>query len=306
MRISTRLLSAMLMGALCFAGSPRPAHSAGWLELLGISPADATSRLVISVERSIRAPAPKSWPIQWPHRSSSKSTALRRCGTCVRDATTTGRTRSMSPSRQTPIRTWCKFWCRTGSPWPCQFFRTWSNNAASRSRRNRRAPIMIVILRSPDGSRNIRELGYEATVRLKDELARLPGIGDVTCIGCIDCGARSSSIRRRWPPATSRLATWSPRSQRQNAQGSQAFLNGKPIVALAVYLLSGARPQTVSAAVQTKLAELRPSLAKGVDADVNFDFTSNPEPADRPTTPRYLLLDLVERGARRPSGLSRL
>ncbi|MGA2258557.1 MAG: efflux RND transporter permease subunit, partial [Thermoguttaceae bacterium] len=33
-----------------FAGFPRPAHSASWLELLGISPGEAKSRLVISVE----------------------------------------------------------------------------------------------------------------------------------------------------------------------------------------------------------------------------------------------------------------
>ncbi len=74
------------------------------------------------------------------------------------------------------------------------------------------------------------------------------------------------------------------------------MLNGKPVVALAVNLLPGARPQRVSAAVQTKLAELRPSLAKGVDVDLSFDFTSNPKPADRQTTPDYLLLDLVEPG----------
>ena len=79
-------------------------------------------------------------------------------------------------------------------------------------------------------------------------------------------------------------------------QGSQALLNGKPIVALAVYLLPGARPQQVSAAIRTKLAELRPSLAKGVDADVSFDFTSNPAPANRPATPQHLLLDLVVPG----------
>ncbi len=109
MRISTGLLSAMLAGAVGFAGSPRPARSADWLELLGISPAGAKSRLVISVEAVYPARSPKSWPIQWPHRSSSKSTASRRCGTCVRDATTTGRTRSMSPSRKTPMQTWRKF-----------------------------------------------------------------------------------------------------------------------------------------------------------------------------------------------------
>jgi len=86
------------------------------------------------------------------------------------------------------------------------------------------------------------------------------------------------------------------------AQGSQALLNGKPIVALAVYLLPGARPQQVSAAARTRLVELRPSLAKGVETDVSFDFTSNPEPADRPTTPHYLLLDLVEPGGASAEG----
>ncbi len=80
------------------------------------------------------------------------------------------------------------------------------------------------------------------------------------------------------------------------AQGSQALLNGKAVVALAVCLLPVARPQEVSAAVRTRLADLRPSLAKGVAADVSFDFTSNPEPADRPASPQYLLLDLVMPG----------
>ena len=217
--------------------------------------------------------------------------------------------------------------------------------------------ILIVILRSPDGSRNIRDLSNEAAVRLKDELARLPGTADVTCIGCIDCAARvklnpekmatrnltvgdvvaalqqqnaQAATGQIGQPATPprngfQITVTGPRltdpkqlgeivlsadagghvtrlkdvagvEAETGAQGSQALLNGKPIVALAVYLLPGARPRTVSAAVRTKLAELRPSLAKGIDADVSFDFTSNREPADRPTTPHYLLLDLVQPG----------
>ena len=217
--------------------------------------------------------------------------------------------------------------------------------------------ILIVILRSPDGSRNIRDLSNEATVGLKDELARLPGTSEVTCIGCIDCGARVKLDPAKMAASNLTAGDVVAALQQQNAQaaagqigqpaapprqgfqltitgprltdpeqlkevvlqrrcrrprgspqgrcrcrrgdrreGSQALLNGKAVVALAVCLLPGARPQEVSAAVRTRLADLRPSLAKGVAADVSFDFTSNPEPADRPATPRYLLLDLVMPG----------
>ena len=216
---------------------------------------------------------------------------------------------------------------------------------------------MIVVLRSPDGSRNVRDLSNEATVRVRDELARLPGVADVTYHGCVDCSVRvrldaekmaarkltagdvvaalqqqnvQAAAGQTGQPATPprkgfQITITGPRlsdpeqlreigadadangrvvrlkdvagvEAESGAEGSQALLNGKPVVALAVGLLPGARPQDVSAAVRRKLAELRPSLVKGVDADASFDFTAKPEPAERTATPQYLLLDLLESG----------
>jgi multidrug efflux pump subunit AcrB len=68
-----------------------------------------------------------------------------------------------------------------------------------------------------------------------------------------------------------------------------ASFDGKPVVALAVYLLPKARPSDVSAAVETKLADLRHELfPPGLDAVVGFDLS---QPAKQKTS-GYLLLDL--------------
>jgi len=50
--------------------------------------------------------------------------------------------------------------------------------------------LMIVNLFSPDGSRNNLYLSNYATIQLRDELSRLPGVGDVTYIGQRDYSMR--------------------------------------------------------------------------------------------------------------------
>ena len=50
--------------------------------------------------------------------------------------------------------------------------------------------LMIVSLFSPDGSRNNLELSNYATIQLRDELARLPGVGDITYLGQRDYSMR--------------------------------------------------------------------------------------------------------------------
>jgi multidrug efflux pump subunit AcrB len=50
--------------------------------------------------------------------------------------------------------------------------------------------LMIVNLFSPDGSRDALDLSNYATLHLRDELARLPGVGDVTVVGQRDYGVR--------------------------------------------------------------------------------------------------------------------
>ena len=50
--------------------------------------------------------------------------------------------------------------------------------------------LMIVNLYSPDGSRNNLYLSNYATIQLRDELARLPGVGDITYLGQRDYSMR--------------------------------------------------------------------------------------------------------------------
>ncbi len=50
--------------------------------------------------------------------------------------------------------------------------------------------LMIINLFSPDGSRNDLYLSNYATIQLKDELSRLPGVGDITYLGQRDYSMR--------------------------------------------------------------------------------------------------------------------
>ena len=50
--------------------------------------------------------------------------------------------------------------------------------------------LMIVNLFSPDNSRDNLYLSNYATIQLKDELSRLPGVGDITYIGQRDYSMR--------------------------------------------------------------------------------------------------------------------
>ena len=58
--------------------------------------------------------------------------------------------------------------------------------------------LMIVNLFSPDGSRDNLYLSNYATIQFNDELARLPGVGDITYLGQRDYSMRSGSTRKRW------------------------------------------------------------------------------------------------------------
>jgi multidrug efflux pump subunit AcrB len=354
MRISLGLLSAMLAGAVGFAGSPRLTQAADWLELLGISPAGAKLPLVISVDAVYPGASAQvvadtvAAPIEQQVNGVEKMRYMR--SRSNNDGTYTLQVTFAEDADRDMAQVLVQNRVALALPGLPEVLQ----QRGITVRKKLPGTIMIVILRSPDGSRSIRHLSNEATVRLKDELARLPGTAEVTCIGCIDCGARvklsSEKLAARNLTAGDVVAALKQQNAQAEAgqpaapprkgfeitisgprlsdpeqlreivlsadagghvirlkdvagveaengeQASQAMLNGKPIVALAVYLLPGASPQTVRAAVQAKLAELRPSLAKGVDADVSFDFTPNTKPADQRTTSRYLLLDLVEPG----------
>jgi multidrug efflux pump subunit AcrB len=74
---------------------------------------------------------------------------------------------------------------------------------------------------------------------------------------------------------------------------SYASLDGKPAVALVIYLAQKTRPGNVSAAVKERLAKLRGRFPKGIDFGPSFDFTLNLESPKKPGTPEYLLGDVA-------------
>jgi len=227
MRISTGLLLAMLAGAVGFAGSPRPAHAAGWLELFGISPAEAKSRLVISVEAVYPGASAQvvadtvAAPIEQQVNGVEKMRSMR--SRCNNDGTYTLHVTFAEGADANMAQVLVQNRVALALPVLPDVVQKRGITVKKKSP----GTIMIVILRSPDGSRNIRELSNEATVRLKDELARLPGTGDVTCIGCIDCGARVKLNPEKMAASNLTAGDVVAALQQQNAQAAAGQI-GQP------------------------------------------------------------------------------
>ena len=74
---------------------------------------------------------------------------------------------------------------------------------------------------------------------------------------------------------------------------SSVSLDGKPAVAVVVYLAQKARPGKVSAALKERLSKLREDLPRGCDFGRDFDFTANLEAPDKANTPAFLLADIA-------------
>jgi multidrug efflux pump len=89
--------------------------------------------------------------------------------------------------------------------------------------------LMIVNLFSPDGSRDNLELSNYATIQLRDELARLPGVGDITYLGQRDYSMRiwldPSKMSSRNLSATDVIAT----IQQQNIQVAAGQIGQPPV-----------------------------------------------------------------------------
>jgi multidrug efflux pump subunit AcrB len=334
---------------------PRPARSADWLEWLGIAPVQAQSRLVISVEAvypgaSARVLADTvAAPIEQQVNGVENMQYMRsRC-------TNEGRYTLRVTFREGVDANMVQVLVQNRVALALPMLPGAVVQPGITVKKISPGPIMIVILRSPDGSRDIHDLSNAATVGLRDELLRLPGIGEVTCFGCSDCGVRikldpekmaannvtacdvAAALREQDTKAAAKQVRKSPApggggfqytitgigrltdaeqlretvlksdagghvirlkdvagvEVETGSQGRKALLSGKPVAALAVYPVPKVRPRQLSTAVQARLTELRASFAKGVDTDVSFDFTPNLDAPDRPTTPEYLLLDLV-------------
>ena len=89
---------------------------------------------------------------------------------------------------------------------------------------------MIVNLFSPDGSRNSLDLSNYATIQLRDELARLPGVGDITYLGQRDYSMRLwLDPGKDGVPRPLRAATSSPQSRQQNIQVAAGQIGQPPV-----------------------------------------------------------------------------
>jgi multidrug efflux pump subunit AcrB len=78
------------------------------------------------------------------------------------------------------------------------------------------------------------------------------------------------------------------------ASGPPSFarLNGKPVVALRLQPLPGARPREVSDRAREALDRLRANLPEGFSLDLAFDFAPNLETPADPAAPEHLLLEV--------------
>ena len=185
--------------------------------------------------------------------------------------------------------------------------------------------VMFVVVSSPDNSRDILYLGNYANIQLRDELARLPGAGDITVIGarefgmriCLDlermaaCNVTVSDVTKAIkeqpvadlqqieninlkaaPDRMVRLKDVARAELGMDYPASFARLNGKPVVVLGVYPMPLSSPRELNVAVQNKLSEQRGLLPDGIAVDVAFNFTPNLVASNLGTPPEYLRLDI--------------
>ena len=72
--------------------------------------------------------------------------------------------------------------------------------------------LLVVNLLSPKGTYDQLYLSNYATIQVRDELAQIKGVGDVTYLGQLDYSMRAWVDPDAWPPVIYRPATWSPHS----------------------------------------------------------------------------------------------
>jgi RND family efflux transporter MFP subunit len=212
------------------------------------------------------------------------------------------------------------------------------------------SPLAIACLSSPENRYDTLYLSNYATIQIKDELARVPGVADLTLLGQQDYGLRvwldpdklaargltasdvtaalqnqNAAAEAGRPPAapgqgptltvTTHGRLTDPdqladvivktdgagrvvrlrdvaRVELGAGRRGAAGLDGRPVVALAVYPLAPDRPREVVAALRRKLDELRERLPEGLRLDLAFDFAPNWESPARASNPEYFLLDV--------------
>jgi multidrug efflux system membrane fusion protein len=189
--------------------------------------------------------------------------------------------------------------------------------------------LLMVNLFSPNSQYDSLYLGNYADIQIKDELARLAGVGAVEVLGHSDYALRvwldpeklaarnvnagevvraltEQQEHQEFDPdkfealivkaddagRTVRLSDVARVELGVSRGQSQAFLDGKPVATLVVHATGEVRPQRVATALHERLAEIRTRFPQGLELDETFDFTANWSAPERPTTPDYLLFDV--------------
>jgi hypothetical protein len=202
-------------------------------------------------------------------------------------------------------------------------------NAGVTVRQGTAGVLLIVNLFSPDGKYDSLYLGNYASIQIKEELAHVSGVAEVSLFGHGDhrvrvwldpekVAARSlnagevlrlidkqKEAGKLDPEKLQDLVVKSDGDGRvvhlkdiarvelgASRQQGQASLDGKEVAGLVVYASGEARPQKLRDALRERLEEIRTRMPPGLDLNVTFDFTANRVAPDRPTTPEYVLLDV--------------
>src|SRR5438309_1800512 len=127
--------------------------------------------------------------------------------------------------------------------------------------------LMIVNLISPDGRYDALFLSNYATIELRDELGRLPGVGGVGYLG-----QRNYSLRVWLDPDKLASLNLTPQDV-LTAIGQQNIQVAAGSVALSIYQLPGSNALQTARGVYAKMDELKQRFPEGVDYEIVYDTT---------------------------------
>jgi RND family efflux transporter MFP subunit len=178
--------------------------------------------------------------------------------------------------------------------------------------------LLVVVLTSPDDRYDAAYLGNYALLQVKDELARLAGVSEVSLLGGTDFAVRVTLDREKLA-ALNLTASDVLKALREQKAGEKtkladaealadvvvkaasdgrmvrlkdvgrvelggsrsrgaATFDGKPAVALAISPLPDARPRDVNVAVRERMQRLSKSFPDGLDYDVAVDLAGKAPP----------------------------
>jgi RNA polymerase sigma factor (sigma-70 family) len=188
-------------------------------------------------------------------------------------------------------------------------------------RKKTRSAALMAILSAPQGKHDVQYLSNYARTQLYEPLMRLPGVGDVRGVDTegrlqvrwdpekldknnLTLGEAAGALKRANGAVAGKPVDLSQvnnivlkadplvhvsdvgSAEWELDPANQATLNGRPVVALAIYALSGASVQNLPATLTLAISELRKSLPAGLQLEVAFDFTKIQ------ASPEYVILDV--------------